>query len=83
MDKQSVVQPYNGLLFGNQMNELLIWAALSVNFKTLCFVKEVRNKKDYAIFIHFKGDFETYSASIVTEMGSYLGLQMFIKKSLG
>lgn len=45
MDKQSVVQPYNGLLFGNQMNELLIWAALSVNFKTLCFVKEVSPKR--------------------------------------
>lgn len=29
------------------------------NSKTLCFVKEVRNKKDYAIFIDFKGDFET------------------------
>lgn len=53
------------------------------NSKTLCFVKEVRNKKDYAIFIDFKGDFETYSASLVTEMASYLGLQMFIKKSLG
>lgn len=42
-----------------------------------------QKQKDYAIFIDFKGDFETYSASIVTEIGDYLGLQMFIKKSLG
>ena len=56
------------------MDTCNIWTIL----KALCFVKEVRNKKDYEILIHF-----TYSAFIVTEMGSYLGLQMFMKKSLG
>ena len=37
-----------------------IWTIL----KALCFVKEVRNKEDYAILMHSKGDFETYSASM-------------------
>lgn len=50
VDKQSVVQPYNGLLFGNQMNELLIWAILSVNFKTLCFVKEASPKRPCVVW---------------------------------
>ena len=57
------------------MDTCNIWTIL----KALSFVKEVRNKKDYEILVHFKCNFETYSASIVTEMGSYLGLQKWRK----
>lgn len=40
MGKQNVVYPYNGLLFSNKTNELLIYAAICVNLKTLRQVKE-------------------------------------------